>query len=722
MAEDREAFRDLLDRIDQPYAPSSIVEGPGRGRAARVGGGGPRRDRPARDHPAGVHARRHRRRHRRHRGGLLGARPGGPPGEPDQAGDDRALPRRLAGDRVRGHARRRGHVHRRVLDGERRPAGRPHGRLDRRRAGPDADRPGPPAAAQRGPRDHPRARRRGRLQRPVRALARLDRVRGDRGQPARVALVRAGLEGHGLPDRPRRGADRGRADAGRDPQRRHRHHGRRLRARARLRRRQAAALPVRQVPDRRPAPRLADEGDRRGDGDRPDLRGGAEQGAPRPRAGGCRAARRGPVVAADVRLPRRRVRGRRSGPMPRRGRRRRRRRSAGSTSAATPARAPASPSAPPRRSCSASSSSRPTRGCGGCSGCSGGASPRRRSARPRGSRPGSSPRWAATSGWRRTCARPGPGSRIPPTRTARACSPPPSARASPTATSRRWPGWGRRRSAPPGARSASSPATRWSTPAPPSSRPRRRTSTRPTRRPARRPRRRPSTRPAALVIGSGPVRIGQGIEFDYCAVQAADVLRREGWSAVMVNSNPETVSTDFDASTRLYFEPLDAESVLGIVTFESGGRIVEGPDAIGRGTLPAVVAFGGQTPLNLAAPLVAGRRAAARLEPRDHRPGRGAHAVLRAARPPRHPAARGRHGGVDRGGADARRADRLPGHRAPVLRHRRARHRLRVLARGPRAAPGRRRGRGPGPARAHRPLPRGHRGRRRRGVRRDRAC
>ncbi len=80
----------------------------------------------------------------------------------------------------------------------------------------------------------------------------------------------------------------------------------------------------------------------------------------------------------------------------------------------------------------------------------------------------------------------------------------------------------------------------------------------------------PVQRPAALVIGSGPVRIGQGIEFDYCAVQAADVLRREGWSAVMVNSNPETVSTDFDASTRLYFEPLDAESVLSIVTFENG--------------------------------------------------------------------------------------------------------------------------------------------------------
>jgi carbamoyl-phosphate synthase large subunit len=110
----------------------------------------------------------------------------------------------------------------------------------------------------------------------------------------------------------------------------------------------------------------------------------------------------------------------------------------------------------------------------------------------------------------------------------------------------------------------------------------------------------PVARPAALVIGSGPVRIGQGIEFDYCAVHAASTLREHGWSAVMVNSNPETVSTDFDASSRLYFEPLDAESVLSIVEAESIDD-----DGVARGTLPAVVAFGGQTPLNLAEPLAA---------------------------------------------------------------------------------------------------------------------
>ena len=226
----------------------------------------------------------------------------------------------------------------------------------------------------------------------------------------------------------------------------------------------------------------------------------------------------------------------------------------------------------------------------------------------------------------------------------------------------------------------------------------------------------PVDRPAALVIGSGPVRIGQGIEFDYCAVQAADVLRRNGWSAVMVNSNPETVSTDFDASTRLYFEPLDPESVLSIVEFESTAGA---PGAPAPGPLPAVVAFGGQTPLNLAASLVAAGVPAAGLRPRGHRPGRGADPVLGAAGPAGHPAARGRHGRVDRGGAHARRADRLPGHRPAIVRHRRPRHRLRLLARGPRPSPGGGGDRRSRPARAHRPLPRGPRGGRRRGVRRD---
>ncbi|MEX1335341.1 MAG: carbamoyl-phosphate synthase large subunit, partial [Candidatus Limnocylindrales bacterium] len=104
----------------------------------------------------------------------------------------------------------------------------------------------------------------------------------------------------------------------------------------------------------------------------------------------------------------------------------------------------------------------------------------------------------------------------------------------------------------------------------------------------------PVERPAALVIGSGPVRIGQGIEFDYCAVQAATTLRDDGGSAVMINSNPETVSTDFDASSRLYFEPLDEESVMEVIDAETPA---------GEERLSALIQFGGQTPLNLAVAL-----------------------------------------------------------------------------------------------------------------------
>jgi carbamoyl-phosphate synthase large subunit len=97
----------------------------------------------------------------------------------------------------------------------------------------------------------------------------------------------------------------------------------------------------------------------------------------------------------------------------------------------------------------------------------------------------------------------------------------------------------------------------------------------------------------ALVVGSGPIRIGQGIEFDYCSVRAAWALERAGYAAVMVNSNPETVSTDFDTSDRLYFEPLDEEAVRDILENEAG----EGEPP------PAIVQFGGQTAINLAGPL-----------------------------------------------------------------------------------------------------------------------
>ena len=100
---------------------------------------------------------------------------------------------------------------------------------------------------------------------------------------------------------------------------------------------------------------------------------------------------------------------------------------------------------------------------------------------------------------------------------------------------------------------------------------------------------RPTDREKIMILGGGPNRIGQGIEFDYCCVHAVFALREAGFETIMVNCNPETVSTDYDTSDRLYFEPLTLEDVLAIVD-------VEKPDGI-------IVQFGGQTPLKLAVPL-----------------------------------------------------------------------------------------------------------------------
>lgn len=98
-----------------------------------------------------------------------------------------------------------------------------------------------------------------------------------------------------------------------------------------------------------------------------------------------------------------------------------------------------------------------------------------------------------------------------------------------------------------------------------------------------------SDRRKVMILGGGPNRIGQGIEFDYCCVHAAFALREEGFETIMVNSNPETVSTDYDTSDRLYFEPLTLEDVLHIYEREKCGG--------------AIAQFGGQTPLNLSLPL-----------------------------------------------------------------------------------------------------------------------
>ncbi|MGB7861485.1 MAG: carbamoyl-phosphate synthase large subunit [Acidimicrobiia bacterium] len=101
----------------------------------------------------------------------------------------------------------------------------------------------------------------------------------------------------------------------------------------------------------------------------------------------------------------------------------------------------------------------------------------------------------------------------------------------------------------------------------------------------------PADKPRVVVLGSGPNRIGQGIEFDYCCVHASFALRDAGYETVMVNCNPETVSTDYDTSDRLYFEPLTIEDVLAVIDAEQ-------PEAV-------IVQLGGQTPLNLAEALEA---------------------------------------------------------------------------------------------------------------------
>ena len=665
MAEDREAFRDLLDRIGQPYAP--IVDRRGRTRTSTTRAA---RDRPAGHRPAGVHARRHRRRHRR-RPRRRTASASGPACAPAPSARSWSSAASSAGRRSSTRS---------CATPTTRASPCARWRTSTRSASTPATRSS---------------------SRPVQTLT--DAVH-QRLRSAALAIIRAlGVEGgcnvqfalspdsteyavievnprvsrssalasqgDRLPDRPGRGPDRGRAPAGRDPQRRHRHDGRRVRAGARLRRRQAAALPVRQVPDRRPDARQPDEGDRRGDGHRPDVRRGAQQGAPRPRAGRRRAARRGPVVDADVRLPRRRSTPATPRPTSRSAGSTRRGQACESTRFAQRTRRADRPAPLPRAvRLAAVAAARP-------------AAPRRARRRSSARRPASRAWFLAEMGRNvaletRRGGRWASGSPTRATPTRPSCSRRPSAPASAT---RSWPGWPARpprrcatRGWPSGivpgyamvdtcaAEFAAETPYFYSTYAAAGSA----------------PEAPPVDRPAALVIGTGPVRIGQGIEFDYCAVQAADTLRRHGWQAVMINSNPETVSTDFDASSRLYFEPLDAESVRSVIDAETP----PGERAPAR----RVVAFGGQTPLNLAAPLAAGGVPLLGSRPRGDRPGRGAGPLRGAARPARHPAARGRHGPQRRGGADARRADRLPGHRPAVVRDRRAGHRLLLLARGPR--------------------------------------
>src|SRR5437016_8852487 len=105
----------------------------------------------------------------------------------------------------------------------------------------------------------------------------------------------------------------------------------------------------------------------------------------------------------------------------------------------------------------------------------------------------------------------------------------------------------------------------------------------------------PTEKKKVIILGSGPNRIGQGIEFDYCCCHAAFALRDDGYETIMINCNPETVSTDYDTSDRLYFEPLTLEDVFAIYEHEAASGVSVG----------LIVQFGGQTPLNLALPLKA---------------------------------------------------------------------------------------------------------------------
>ena len=98
-----------------------------------------------------------------------------------------------------------------------------------------------------------------------------------------------------------------------------------------------------------------------------------------------------------------------------------------------------------------------------------------------------------------------------------------------------------------------------------------------------------TTKQKVLVLGSGPIRIGQGIEFDYSTVHAVWAIQKAGYEAVIINNNPETVSTDFSTSDRLYFEPLFFEDVMNVIEQEK--------------PIGVIVQFGGQTAINLAAPL-----------------------------------------------------------------------------------------------------------------------
>ena len=179
-------------------------------------------------------------------------------------------------------------------------------------------------------------------------------------------------------------------------------------------------------------------------------------------------------------------------------------------------------------------------------------------------------------------------------------------------------------------------------------------------------------RPVVIILGSGPNRIGQGIEFDYCCVHASFALRDAGYETVMVNCNPETVSTDYDTSDRLYFEPLTFEDTMSIVDAERAAGNLEGHHRQPR--RPDAAEAGRPAP----------RGTGARHQPPQHRPRRGPRPVEPAVRPARDPATGRRHRHRPRRGPGHRRSHRLPRPAPPQLRAGRPGHGDRLRRRGPR--------------------------------------
>ena len=279
IAEDRQLFKDAMRSIGLDVPQSGLArtlpEAIELVAPARISAG----------HPPVVHAGRGRRRHRLQHRRVPRSRRARPRAEPGARSADRGVGDRLEGVRARGDARRRRQLRGHLLDREHRSDGRAHRRQHHGRADSDADRQGISADARRRAAHHPQGRRRNRrIEHPVCGQPGQRPDDRHRDEPARVAIVGAGLEGDRLPDREDRREARARLPPRRDPERHHARHARVLRADHRLRRGEDPALELREVPAGGSHADDADEVGRRGDGDRPDLQGSVHEGRPLARA------------------------------------------------------------------------------------------------------------------------------------------------------------------------------------------------------------------------------------------------------------------------------------------------------------------------------------------------------------------------------------------------------------------------------------------------------